>query len=474
MGTPVKVTVIGAGSATFSLGLVKDLCLTENLAGSHVSFMDIDESRLEMVHKLAERYAEELGADLTFDKTTDRRKSLQDADFVINTAGGEHVHMEEMRDLAKKHGYYSGPSFGDSYYNVSLMLHYYNLSLMLGVARDMEEICPEAWLIQSANPVHEGTTLMTRQTGVKIIGLCHGHYGYISIARALGLDPENVTWVAPGLNHLIWLTEFRYEGQDAYPLVDEWIATKAEAYWQERKEHPEKYGLEDPMSRAVIDQYRRFGLLPVGDTCRGGGWWYKTDLETRLYWYGPTGGFRSDVYVPLWSARRQERIDRIREVVSDPSRSVLEAFPPDKTREQQVPIIDALVNDASGKFQINVPNQGTLPGVPGDVATEIPAIIDKGGIHRIQVKPLPKKIMLEVIQPEILQMEWQLEAYLTGDRGMLLDGLLMVSTYQGGGHTTSYEQAVGYLNDLLAQPYSRDMAEHFKDRQPSWMDVLHR
>jgi len=462
MATAVKVTVIGAGSATFSLGLVKDLCLTENLAGSHVSFMDINESRLEMVHRLAARYAGELGADLSFDKTTDRCKSLQDADFVINTAGGEYAHMEERRELAKKHGYYSGPNFG---------VNYYNLSLMLGVARDMEEICPEAWLIQSGNPVYEGTTLMTRQTGIKIIGLCHGHYGYMSIARALGLDPEKVTWVAPGLNHLIWLTEFRHEGQDAYPLLDEWIATKADGYWQERKEHPEKYGLEDQMSRAVIDQYRRFGLLPVGDTTRGGGWWYKTDLETRLYWYGPTGGFGSDVHIPPFLVRHYERIDRIREVVSDPSRSVLEAFPPTKTREQQVPIIDALTNDVAGRFQINVPNQGTLPGVPDDVATEIPAIIDKGGIHRIQVKPLPNKIMLEVIQPQILQMEWELEAYLTGDRGMLLDGLLMVSTYRGGGHTTSHEQALGYLNDLLAQPYNRDMAEHFKDRQPSWAKV---
>ena len=50
MSTPVKITVIGAGSTTFSLGLVKDLCLTQNLAGSLVSFMDVDETRLEMIH----------------------------------------------------------------------------------------------------------------------------------------------------------------------------------------------------------------------------------------------------------------------------------------------------------------------------------------------------------------------------------------------------------------------------------------
>jgi len=465
MSTPIKVTVIGAGSSSFSLGLVKDLCLTESLAGSQVCFMDIDQERLEMIHKLATRYAGELGADLSFDKTTDRREALQDADFVINTAARTREHWEEARELVKKHGYYSGASFE---------VGFYNLRLMLKVARDMEEICPDAWLIQSGNPVFEGTTLMTRQTGIKIIGLCHGHYGYRHIAQAVGLDAEKVVWEAPGLNHIIWLTQFRYQGKDVYPLVDEWIVNKAEAYWQDRVDHPEKYGREDQMSRAVVDQYRRFGLMPVGDTSRSGGWWYKTDLETRLHWYGPTGGFSSDLYTPQFLARHRRRVEEVREVASDPSRSVLEAFPPVKTREQQVPIMDALVNDASDKFVINVPNRGALPGVADDVVTEIPAIIDQGGIHRIQLEPLPRKIMLEVIQPRILDMEWELETFLTGDRGMFLDGLLMISHFQSGGHTVSYEQAKGYLDEMLAQPYNRDMAEHFREREPAWAKVLQR
>ncbi len=203
MGIPVKITVIGAGSATFSMGLVKDLCLTENLAGSHVTFMDIDEARLERIHRLAERYIGELGGKLTFDRTTDLTRSLQEADFVINTAGGEYGHMEDRKALAQKHGYYSGAAFG---------VNYYNLNLMLNVAREIEHVCPDAWLIQSGNPVYEGTTLMTRETDARIIGLCHGHYGYINVANVLGMDPEKVTWVAPGLNHTIWLTEVRYEG----------------------------------------------------------------------------------------------------------------------------------------------------------------------------------------------------------------------------------------------------------------------
>jgi alpha-galactosidase len=466
MAIPVKITVIGAGSATFSMGLVKDLCLTENLKGSHVTFMDVDEERLNLIHRLAERYVGELATDLTFTKTTDRRESLQDSDFVINTAGLEYQHSDERRALLRKHGYYSGPNFPVSY-----MM---NLPLMLETAQDIEEICPNAWLIQSGNPVREGTPLITQHTGVKVIGLCHGHYGYINVANVLGLDPDKVVWTAPGLNHCIWLTEFRYEGEDAYPVLDAWIENEAVAYWQDREAHPEAYGLEDQMSRAVIDQYRRFGLLPIGDTTRGGGWWYKTDLETRLWWYGPTAGFGSGVHRGPFLERHYGRLDEIHRVARDESLSVLDAFPPVKTHEQQVPIIDAFTNDVAGKFQINVPNEGAIPGIADDEVVEIPAIIDRGGIHRIHVDPLPRKLMIEVIQPHILSGQWEREAFLTGDRDMLVEGLLMVYAFDHAGPTISYAQAKAFVDDILVQPYEQVWASRFTQRRPAWAQILER
>src|SRR4029078_5382808 len=109
MPTAIRVSVIGAGSAQFSLGLVKDLCLTESLAGSQVCFMDINQERLEMMYKLAARYAGELGAGLRFFRTTDREGSLREADFVIDTAAVKsHHHQRAIRDLTAKHGYYYG------------------------------------------------------------------------------------------------------------------------------------------------------------------------------------------------------------------------------------------------------------------------------------------------------------------------------------------------------------------------------
>ena len=173
--TSVKVTIIGAGSADFSLGLVKDICLTEGLAGSQVCFMDINEDRLDIIYRLGTRYAEDLGADLRFERTLDRAESLQDADFVINTATVTHEEhfMKRRRELVDKIGYFYGRTG---------MPEYHNLQLMLDVALDMEDICPDAWILQAGNPVFAGTTLMTRETSIKVCGLCHGHYGYQRVA----------------------------------------------------------------------------------------------------------------------------------------------------------------------------------------------------------------------------------------------------------------------------------------------------
>ncbi|MBM4460660.1 MAG: alpha-glucosidase/alpha-galactosidase, partial [Chloroflexi bacterium] len=182
----MKITVIGAGSAQFSLGLVKDLCLTEGLSGSHVTYMDIDQERLDMIYELGSRYGRQIGSKLTFDKTTDRSAALEGADFVINTAYVlGHIVEAQMRKLAAdKYGYYHAGGFFGAYHQ---------LRLMLDVAQDMEKICPDAWLIQVGNPVFDGSTLITRETSIKTCGLCHGHYHYMEVAQTIGIDPDKVT-----------------------------------------------------------------------------------------------------------------------------------------------------------------------------------------------------------------------------------------------------------------------------------------
>jgi alpha-galactosidase len=446
MSTAIRVSVIGAGSAQFSLGLVKDLCLTASLAGSEVCFMDINQERLEMIHKLAARYGGELGADLRFVRTTDREVALREADFVIDTAAVKsHHHQRAIRDLTARHGYYYG--------GVRLG-NFYQLRLMLEVARDMERICPEAWLIMSGNPVFEGCTLLTRETGIKVCGLCHGHYGVHEIARTIGLDPQRVTWQAPGLNHNIWLTHFIYAGQDAYPLIDEWIATKGEQYW---RTHVATRTHDIQMSRGAVHQYHLYGRFPIGDTVRRGGWWYHTDLATKKHWFGePWGGPDTELARPLFVQDLEQRIAEMTRLTNDPKASLVESLGGEKTREQQVPIIDALVNNNEGQFQVNVPNRGALQGVPDDAVVEVPAIINQKGIQPLHVGALPPKILLECILPEWLDMEREMLAFKAGDRSMLLWNAL--ESHQ----TRSYDQAVAVLEDLLAMEGHEDLAEHYR------------
>jgi len=330
----VKICIIGAGSAVFSLDLVRDLCLTKSLWGGTVSFMDINEQRLDAVYNLAKRYATETKADFKFEKSTKREKALQDADFVIDTAlVGGHENQEEQRRVAEKHGYYRG--IGDvvsDYY--SDLGSYHQLRFFIDLAREMEEKCPDAWLLQTSNPVFEGCNLLIRETKIKVIGLCTGFdFGCGVLTDTLGLAKENVLIEAPGFNHMIWMTKFLYKGKNAYPILDEWIEKSAEEYWKDSR----NYFLPGEVSPAAVDMYRIFGLFPIGDTVRVGNWWYHTDLETKKKWYGSTGGVDSEVGYPLYLKFLENQLNNVMEVANNPSISVTENFPPKRKYKTAYP-----------------------------------------------------------------------------------------------------------------------------------------
>jgi alpha-galactosidase len=441
----VRIAIIGAGSAQFALALVRDLCLTPALSGSQVCFMDIDPERLAAVDRLARRYAAELGVNLHFAHTLDRAEALRDADFVINAAAQSHADEEQQRAVWERHGYYRG-----------VRLPYFNLELMLGVARDIEQFCPNAWLLQIGNPVFDGCTLMTRETNAKVIGLCHGYLSYKMIARTLGLDVADVTFEAPGINHCTWLTRFRYRGEDAYPLLDAWIATESETFWARQLE---SYS-EVQMSRAAVDMYRMFGLFPVSDTVRFGGsqfissWWYHTDLESKQRWYGPLGGFDSEIGWVRYLDKLEANVNAILRAASDDSIALTAAFPLQHSGEQVAPIIDALANDRSGVFQVNVPNRGALPGIPDDVVVEVPAMVGGDVVRPLRLESLPRRLLNRVLVPKILEMELNLEIVQTGDPRAWMHQLLLDH------RTQDPEQAMSAMRAILDLPFNA----RFKER----------
>ena len=444
MGRAIKLGVIGAGSAVFSLGLVRDLCVSESLYGSTITFMDIDPERLAMIHRLAQRYADELGVDLAFEATLSREEALREADFVINTAlVGSHGLGEAWRDDAEHLGYYRGLRH-------AVNMHQYDL--MLSVARDMERLCPDAWLLQSSNPVFEGCTLMTRETGIRVVGLCHGFYGYRQLCEALGVPADEVRWHAPGVNHWIYLTEFRHQGQDLYPRLNHWIDNEAEAYWRAFRG---EFG-DTQLSRAAVDHYRRVGLMPIGDASRTfSEWYYHTDLDTKREWYGWLGGFDSEIGWRRYLQRLEAHIVEIHQVAQDPSLRVSDVYPPGDPHELHIAVMDALANDQPRILQVNVPNRGAIANIADDVVVEGKALVDGSGIKLLQVGRLPDKLMHMVLLPRIARAEKELLAYRTGDRALLTSCILDEHA------TRSLEHAKETVDRMLAFPGNEALARRF-------------
>lgn len=446
MSNPIRLAVIGAGSAQFSLAIVRDICLATGLYGSTITFMDIDQERLDTVSLFAERYAREMGIDLHFEKTMKRQEALMDADFVIHTAlAGGHEYEEAERAFMKRQGYWRG---------VELATVYRQFDLMLSVAKDMERYCPAAWLILAANPVFEGGTLLTRETNIKVVGLCSGPLsGIQGLAHTLSLEPERISFEALGFNHCVWLTYFRYNGEDAYSLLDHWIKERSRNYWRDWR----PTFAETQMSPAAIHMYQFYDMLPLGDTSRGLlHWWYHLDQTTKERWWGWHGGFDSDRGWADYLRQLECNVQHMYEAARDTRMPVTDAFPPQPSNEQIIPIIEALAADRPGRFFVNIPNhRSVLHELPTNVVVEVPALVDGDGIHPQVTHFLPERIMLGVMWPLWIEMERQLAAYLTGDRRYLMDNLLT------NRNTRTWEQAERGLNALLSMPGNEAMAQHF-------------
>jgi len=453
----VQISLIGAGSVAFSGSFIRDLCVTKTLSGSTVVLMDISKERLNMVHKLATRYKNETKADLNFKTTTERKTALQDADFVVCTVKiVSYDNMETEREIAERHGYYRG--IGDrvcDYYGG--IGAYYQLKFFLDLATDMADICPDAWLVETANPVFEGVNLITRETKTKAVGVCHGHFGYKEMAKVLGLNPDDIRVQMAGFNHYVWMTDFMHEGRNAYPLLDEWIEKKAEDYWKSEKYLEGVPWESEQMSPAAVDMYSKFGLFPIGDTVRSAApWWYHTDLETKKKWYGPKGGFDSEIGWSFYLNLHEKTLKKMDELARKRSIALTKEFPPEMSGEQHIPIIDAIANDRETMLQLNIPNKGAISGIPDDVLVEIPVVASGRGIQAIHVGELPRRLMLYVMMPRMRRMEQILQAFLAEDRKSLLLALMEDP------RTKSIDQAEALLEDLLAQPWNSKAAEHYR------------
>lgn len=455
----LKISIIGAGSLFWSSTVIHDLCLTPSLKGSTISLMDIDKERLDAVYKFAKRYLSERKFDLDFEKTMDLKKAIKDSDFVMNTAmSGGHQYYEKMREISEKHGYYRGINSVE--WNMVSDYHtiwgYYQFKLAMEIAREVEESSPDAWLLQLSNPVFELTTLIGRQSKVKLIGVCHGHLDSRDILGTLGFYEKDTDIESIGLNHTIWMTKFKKGKENVYPILREWIDKNYASFHKEWLTTSRSNPLSVQMSPAMVDMYNAYGLVPIGDTVRSGTWKYHRNLKTKKKWYGALGGFDSAVGWKFYLDMEERNMAMIRGALENRNVPLSHLFLSKISDEPVVPLINSLANDLEDVHQVNVINNGTIDGISSNVAVEAPAIIDGKGVHRSNGRSLPRRIMNFSINPRIQRMEWALEAFLEGGKEILIEWLMADL------RTRTDRQAEEVVEALLSLNENKSMARHFR------------
>ncbi len=446
----IKIALIGAGSAVFSLNLIRDLCLTPALAGSVIHMMDINPERLDAAHTLCTRYAGEVGAQLDLRKTGDRREALAGADFVVTTAlAAGHDRLRAGLAIGKQHGY----RFGGSYHvmhDEAFWINFYQLRLIESITQDILEICPKAQHILVANPVLAAITYLGRKyPQARVVGVCHGFTGVYRLAEILGLEAKHLTFEIPGVNHFVWLTHCRYKGQDVFPLLDRWIEEKAERYWQTSSPS-------DGFGPVAVDLYRRFGAFPIGDTCTPGGgawpWWPHVDAATEKRWHEDPGGWWNGYF-----HHGAEKVLDMRLTSADNAMRVSEHFPPVKSNEVIVPIIESMACDIPRVIIANVFNTGHfVAGVPADFQVEIPTLVSRRGVQGIQTRPLPAPLQAYILRDRVAPVNVELLAYECHSKELLFE-LIRMDPW-----TRSNDQANALMEDVLALPYHAEMRAWYR------------
>ena len=282
MSLPTKITVIGAGSASFGENTLSAIMRSKKLKGSTLALVDRNAGSLDIVHRLAERLNREWKSGMNITAHSHHAEALADSHFVVNAieVGAREGLWQKDFEIPLKYGVrqpYAENGGPGGFAHAAR-----NIGPIMQIAHDMETLCPEAWFVNFTNPMIRICDAVNRHSSIKAVGLCHqifAGYGMVGVALAKDLDievPEGLTGMhasvdqhplqhrvkeqivplidirAAGLNHFTWILSIhdRRTGEDLYPLF--------------RKRFFELDPKFEPLTR---DVFSAFGLFPVpGDT----------------------------------------------------------------------------------------------------------------------------------------------------------------------------------------------------------------
>ena len=229
----MKLTFLGAGSTVFARNVIGDCMCTPVLCDEEYALYDIDANRLEESRVILEAMKKEKGVKAkitTYHGVENRRAALKGADFVVNAiqVGGYDPCTVIDFEIPKKYGLRQ--TIADTLGIGGIMRALRTIPVMQDFANDIEEVCPDALLLNYTNPMAMLSGYMQRYTGVKTVGLCHSvQVCSEGILQELGMDDkiEGRRDLIAGINHMAWLLEIKDKnGVDLYPEIKKRIDAK--------------------------------------------------------------------------------------------------------------------------------------------------------------------------------------------------------------------------------------------------------
>ncbi len=424
-----KIAFIGAGSTVFAKNLLGDILSFPELSRATISLHDIDAERLRTSARVAGRVAAALAAEPAIEATADRRRALDGADYVITMfqIGGYRPSTVIDFDIPRRYGLRQ--TIADTLGIGGIMRGLRTVPVLLDMAREMEELCPNATLLNYVNPMAINCWALSRATSIRTIGLCHSVQGTAEqLARDIGMPVEEINYLCAGINHMAFYLRFERHTaagmEDLYPRIRRVLAEGRVPDW----------------NRVRYDLFGRFGYFVTESS---------EHLSEYVPWYikrdRPDLIDRYNIPLDEYITRCENQIaawDAIRQLLEDESITL----PVERTHEYGAYIIHSLETGQPRVVYGNVANDHLIDNLPQGACVEVPCLVDRNGIQPTRIGALPPHLAA-LMQTNVNVQALTVEAALTGQREHIYHAALLDP------HTAAElapDEIYALVDDLLA------------------------
>jgi alpha-galactosidase len=399
-----KLAMIGAGSLVFGKTLMSDFLATPALKGSEYRLMALTHRRLDKMHHFVKRMIADNKVEATVKATTDRREALRGADYVVVMiqAGGV-TEFRQDYEIPLKYGV--DQCIGDTLNPGGVFRALRHIPALIEIARDMQELCPNAVLFNYANPMAMCCWALGRVPGLQFVGLCHGVQTTMDlIASYTGVKKDEIDYLAAGINHMAWFLKLEHQGKDLYPIL-------------KRNFEKPGYYVNEKVRAEVMRHFGYFMTESTGHLSEYLPYFRKNQKALDLYCDEPAFGGESGAYYK-YCAMLAEKFS-----ATDPL-SIESTMLGPRSAEYCSHVIEAHETGEVFRLNGNIRNDGYIKNLPDGCCVEVPIYVDRMGLHPSVVGRLPPQCAA-LNMTNVLVQELTVEASFSGDPELVMQAVAM-------------------------------------------------